>query len=315
MAAKKRTPDLETEIGDLYALPLSEFTPARNALAARLKKEGDREGSERVKGLAKPSVSAWAVNVLFRDERETMDALLAAGERAREALRHALTHGAADVLRDALEEERELRDDLRRRAVALIGEGGGAPGRAIVDRIVVNLEALALSPSAAAEAERGWLDRDLDPPGFEVLAGLQLGAGRPARPDPSDHRGLRLVPKPKPESKPEPEPKKTAPADLDQKRRQREEKAERERRERVEAKARERIARAEEKLAKAAEEAAAQGGEAERLERAAADAERAAEEARRRAESAREAAERARARAEKAEESRARAAADLEALR
>jgi hypothetical protein len=295
MAAKKRTSDLDAQIGRLYALPLAEFTAERNALATRLKKEGDRDAAERVKGLAKPSASAWAVNVLFRDEKERMDALLAAGERARNALQKALTHGSAETLRDALQEERKLRDDLRRRAIALLAKEGSPPGRAIVDRLTVNLESLALSPAAAEAAERGWLDQDLDPPGFEVLAGLQLAA-RPER------RGLRLVPQPEKEKKPE--PSKPQPKN-----------EERERREREEAKKREKIERAEEKVAKAAEEAETLGAEAERAEKAATESERAAEEARRRAEAARESAERARTRADRAAEVLARAEADLEALR
>lgn len=298
MAAKKRTP-LDAEIGSLYALPLAEFTPARNALAARLRKEGDREASERVKGLAKPSVSAWAVNVLFRDEQDQMKALLAAGDRARRALAEALTHGAAESLRGALQDERELRDALRRRAAALLAKEGSAPSRAIADRITVNLESLALSPAAAEAAERGWLDRDLDPPGFEVLAGLQLGA-RPARPE---RRGLRIVPPPekgREEKKAEPRKPETA--------REREEKAEQERREREQARAQERIARAEEKVAKIASEAESLGKEAQRAEKAATEAERAAEEARRQAESARKAADRA-------AERLARAEADLAGLR
>jgi hypothetical protein len=307
MTAKKSTPTLDAEIGSLYALPLAEFTPARNALAARLRKEGDRDASERVKGLAKPPVSAWAVNVLFRDEKEKMEALLAAGARARRALGEALAHGAAESLRNALQDERELRDELRRRAVSLVAKEGSAPSRAIVDRVTVNLESLALSPAAAEAAERGWLDRDLDPPGFEVLAGLQLGA-RPER------RGLRLIPPPqrKPEDEKKPEPRKSPVQTKQQQREEaaweREEKAERERREREEAKTRERIARAEEKVEMIAAEAESLGQEADREEKAAAAAERAAEEARRRAEAARKAADRAKERL-------ARAEADLEGLR
>jgi hypothetical protein len=286
MSAKKRTPELEAEIGSLYALPLSEFTPARNALAARLRKEGDRDASERVKGLAKPSVSAWAVNVLFRDAEDQMKALLAAGDRARRALAEALTHGAAESLRDALQDERELRDALRRRAAALLTEEGSAPSRAIADRITVNLEALALSPAAAEAAERGWLDRDLDPPGFEVLAGLQLGA-RPARPE---HRGLRIVPPPEKAR----EEKKPA---FEEQRRKREEAA----REREQARAQERVARAEEKVAKISAEAGSLGKEAQQAEKAAVEAERAAGEARRRADEARKAADRAAERLTRAE--------------
>ncbi len=288
--AAQRAPDLDAEIASLYSLPLTEFTPARNALSARLRREGDREASERVKGLAKPTASAWAVNVLFRDETEKMDALLAAGAAAHRALGDSLQKGAAESLRRAIEEEREHRDALRRRAEAILTKAGGAPGRAIVDRVGANLEALALNPEAAEAAERRWLDRDLDPPGFEVMAGLQLGA-RPER------RGLRLVPSPS-----EKEEKDKKPQGED-----REQRAERERREREEAKLRERIARAEEKVEHLAAEVESLSKEAGRAEKSAAEAERAAEEARRRAEAARLAADRAAERLKRAE-------ADLAAL-
>jgi hypothetical protein len=303
MAAKKSTPELETEIARLYSLPLAEFTAERNALAARLRKEGDREASERVKGLAKPSVSAWAVNVLFRDQKETMDAFLAAGRRARGILQEALSKGTgAESLPDAMQDERDLRDDLRRRAVALLSPDGKEPGRDIVDRITNDLEALALSPAAEAAAERGWLDRDLDPPGFEIFAGLPLAPRR-------ERHGMHIVP-PQPVREKEKEEKKGK----EEGREDREEKAERERREKETAKARERIARAEEKVARAAEEEATLRSEAERAEKAAVKAEAAAEEARRRAEADREAADRAKARADRAAEALARAEADLAGL-
>ncbi|MCC7125349.1 MAG: hypothetical protein IT178_10910, partial [Acidobacteria bacterium] len=54
--------DVEAAIDALYQGPLDGFTAARNALAAALKKSGDKAGAERVKALAKPSVTAWAVN-------------------------------------------------------------------------------------------------------------------------------------------------------------------------------------------------------------------------------------------------------------
>jgi hypothetical protein len=287
MAAKTSTPDLAAEIAALYVLPPAEFIPGRNALAVRLRKEGDRDAAERVKNLAKPSLSAWAVNLLVRDEREKMDALLAAGAGARSALGQAVDRGAAGSWRSALGDQRKLRDDLRRRAVALLTQAGTAPGRAIVDRITANLDALATNPAAAEAAERGWLDLDLDPPGFEALAGLQLGAV-PERPE---HHGLRLVPSP-PAAKESP---------ADARRRQREEAA------------RERRARAEEKVTNSAAKAEALGAEADKAETAAVEAERSAEEARRSAQAARRNADQARSRAETAAEHLAQAREELEA--
>lgn len=275
---------LDDRIARLYALPLGEFTAARNALAKELKKE-DKEAAERVQELAKPPASAWAVNALFQEEEAGMAELLAAGKKARQALQGVLTEGDPEALRDALREQRKLRDRLLRRAVALLQKAELPAGPAVAERLGTNLESLALSPDAAAIAERGWLDGDLDPPGFEVLAGLQLGAARPERPP------LRPAK--------EPPPSRTAAESPKQAERD-------ERKERELARARERLVRAEEKAAAAQEEAARLRHEARQAERAAEEARKTAEKARRHAETAGEAAERAAAEVERMRETLAR---------
>src|SRR5688572_23945205 len=64
------------DVEALYRLPLAEFTAARNALAARAKKAGG--DADAIKGLVKPSISAWAVNQLFWRHRQDFDRLMAA---------------------------------------------------------------------------------------------------------------------------------------------------------------------------------------------------------------------------------------------
>jgi hypothetical protein len=54
----------------LYALPLDEFTPARDAKAKELK--ADKELAATVKKLKKPSVAAWVVNLCARPRRAWM---------------------------------------------------------------------------------------------------------------------------------------------------------------------------------------------------------------------------------------------------
>ena len=78
--------DLEQELDRLYALPLAEFVGARNELAKRLRTGGDRQAADTVKALAKPSVTAWAVNALFHNERRRFDELLGAAAAVRAAL-------------------------------------------------------------------------------------------------------------------------------------------------------------------------------------------------------------------------------------
>ena len=82
---RKRVDELEADVDALFRLPVAEFTVARNALAAELKKSGRGEDAARVKALAKPSISAWAVNQLYWDHREEFDQLIALGERIHQA--------------------------------------------------------------------------------------------------------------------------------------------------------------------------------------------------------------------------------------
>ncbi|HVT58521.1 MAG TPA: hypothetical protein VHR45_08980 [Thermoanaerobaculia bacterium] len=173
MAAK--TSGLDAEIERLYRRPLQEFTAARNELAKRLRKSGRGGEAAGAAALAKPTPSAWAVNLLFERERDKMEALLAAGARARAGQRQALARRGGG-LRESLAESRRLVEELRRLGAGILAEGGHADSRAMIERLGTNLQALAFSPAATAEASRRWLDRDLDPPGFEVLAGLQLAS-------------------------------------------------------------------------------------------------------------------------------------------
>ncbi|HWM91086.1 MAG TPA: hypothetical protein VN493_09990 [Thermoanaerobaculia bacterium] len=305
-----RRSKLDTEIQRLYGLPFGEFTAARNTLAKQLRKQGDKDDAEEVASLPKPTVSAWAVNHLFTTDSERMEELLASGENARKALRSILSGGDPGALREAIQEARDLANELRDRAVAAVAEETRRPGPAIVERIATNLQSLAFSPAAEPVLQRGWMDVDLPPPGFEVLAGLQL-AGLPKR---------AAKPAPHPEPRPEPA-KKPAAAKPDRKaderlkeereetrlreRREREEVQARERREKEEARARERKekdeARQRERLARAKAQKEEAAGRADFLRRKAEQAERAAEEARQRFEEAERLAADARKRADEAE--------------
>jgi hypothetical protein len=263
---------LDGEIVTLYGLPLEKWTAARNALAKRLRGEGRKADAEAVQGLRKPSLSAWAVNQLFQSDGEGMSALLAAGQTAREAQGHAAAGRGADAFREALKAARRQVEELRRRAVALLAKEGREAGADLSARIARNLEALAFSPGAAGAGARGYLDVDLDPPGFEVLAGLEWSApaAKPETPRPEASAPSRLLafPAPAEESRAEKAARKR-------------EEAEAARRARAEARRRERIERAAAALGAAEEKAAALRTELKAAEEAATAARRQAEAAER----------------------------------
>ena len=56
----------DRRIEELYALPLKEFTGARNAKAAALKEAGHDAEAQRLRRLARPTVPLWAANQLAR---------------------------------------------------------------------------------------------------------------------------------------------------------------------------------------------------------------------------------------------------------
>jgi hypothetical protein len=291
----------DDDVRALYQGPLGEFTAAKQALAKRLKQAGDERAGE-VKELRKPSLSAWAVNRLFAVEARAMAAFVGAGERARAAQRRVGTGGDPGPLRQALEAIRTDTPRLLARGVELLAAEERAPGEAIVERVRTNLEALALDPEHSPAAARGWLDADLEPPGFEVMAALQVAASgtKPV----SVARG-KSSPAPVASIQPaRPAPKATVHR-LDEGRKAMAKRKEDEREQRL-ARAREDLARTQAQAAELRQKAQRAAEEADDASRAVMEAERRAVEARRRAKEANDQASRAEAAAARARDALAR---------
>ncbi len=176
-------PELERELDDLYALPAEEFTAARNELAKRLRAAGQTDEADEVKALRRPSAPAAVVNRLARERPKQVAALMNAGEALREA--HAQ---GGDALRKAAERERRAVD-------ALVDEARGlepAPSDATLARVGSTLRAAAGDPAMQPLLERGRLTADVEPGGFDALAGIAVAAPsapQPAKPKP-DRRKL-----------------------------------------------------------------------------------------------------------------------------
>jgi hypothetical protein len=168
---KSAGPEPDTpEIDDLFKLPLAEFTAARNALAARLKKAGRAAQAERVKAIPKPSVAAWVVNQLSRTHSRELRELLVAGDRFRDAQAKQLAGKAGD-LRGTLEARRAALADLTKLATSTLEGSAHAVTPDLLRRVTTTLEALSAYGSHGGP-EAGRLTDDLSPPGFETLAAL-----------------------------------------------------------------------------------------------------------------------------------------------
>jgi hypothetical protein len=165
---------LEDEIDALFTLPLAEFTSVRNTLATRLKKEGRPDEADRVKLLAKPPVSAWAVNQLYWNCRDEFEQLIVTGKRFHSAQASRSAAKAANM-RDSLEARRVSLIELSDLATQLLQEAGNNPSQDTLRRITTTLEALSAYALLPDGPTPGRLTQDVDPPSFELLASLISG--------------------------------------------------------------------------------------------------------------------------------------------
>jgi hypothetical protein len=188
-----RVATLEREIDRLFALPLDEFTSSRNALARRLKKDGDEDAAEEVAALAKPSVPAWTINQLVRREKSSVRTLLSAAAKLRKAQERALAGGASDALREAQTEEREALRDLTQRAEAILEEAGRPASRAVVERIRTTLGAAALTEPSRSALKAGRLTGEFEASGFDALAGIKPSPRRAPQQDELAERRQKKV--------------------------------------------------------------------------------------------------------------------------
>ena len=137
------------EVADrLYAEPAARFIELRDAEA---KASADKELARQVKALKKPSVAAWAVNLLVRREAEQIDQVLAIAE----SLRAAAESMDGEELRTLTRQRRQLTAALTTTARDLVREYDIRLTTALADQVEGMLTAAMLDPVAAAVLRSG----------------------------------------------------------------------------------------------------------------------------------------------------------------
>jgi hypothetical protein len=164
-----RAPKPEAPLDRLYQVPLGDFVAARNALA----KESGKDAAA-IRTLQKPSVPAWAVNQLYWRQRDVYDDLIAQAQDLR-ATHDATVSGKRADLRGASRAHEQAVDAALRATLALLAAEGHPVTEATKQAVATTLRGL------PADEEPGRLTRQLQPRGFEMLAGaLSGGKVRPA---------------------------------------------------------------------------------------------------------------------------------------
>ncbi len=170
-------------VDELYALPLDEFTPARDELVKRLRAGGDKDAADAVKALRKPTLPAWAVNQLARKEAEPLRRLLELRDELSDA-------GDAKEVRRLSEERRKVMAHLVDRAGEILEEAGHSATAATIEAVSKTLQAGG-GDEDRERLVRGILDRPLEPSGFEALSGFEAFATAEEEPDPGPSPAAR----------------------------------------------------------------------------------------------------------------------------
>ena len=146
----------------LYALTLAEFTPARDAKAKELK--GTDLGRE-VKALKKPSLAAWVVNLLVRQETDQVEQVLQVGA----ALRQAQASMSGDELRQLTRQRRQLTAAVTTQARRLARENGQKVTDSVADQVEATLTAAMVDEECGRAVRSGLLVSALSATGVDEV--------------------------------------------------------------------------------------------------------------------------------------------------
>jgi|tagenome__1003787_1003787.scaffolds.fasta_scaffold20920888_2 hypothetical protein len=157
--------DLAEIADELYGLRPEEFTAARDAASKDARSAGDPELAKAVKALSRPSVSAWAVNLLVRSRTELVEQVVGLGD----SLREAQSQLQGDALRELTRQRRQLVAAVTAETRSLVEEEGLRLTDAATRQVEETLQAAMADPEAAAAVLSGLLTQSLSSTGVGSL--------------------------------------------------------------------------------------------------------------------------------------------------
>ncbi len=184
------------EVADeLYGLSPAEFTAARDAHAQEARAADERDVSDAIRKLRRPTVSAWLVNQLVRSATDRVDQLLELGQELREA-QQALD---GDQIRDLSAQRGQLTQALVQEARRLAAAANQPVSEANAREVEATFDAALADPAAADAVRSGRLTKALSYAGFgEVDIGdaVAVPSASAERPPAAPERARRDKAKP-----------------------------------------------------------------------------------------------------------------------
>ncbi|MGW6528550.1 hypothetical protein [Streptomyces venezuelae] len=216
--------DVESLLDELYATAPPRFVSRREELAARARTGGRAEDARRIRAARRPTLAAWAANLLLHEQPAESRRFLDLGRELREAYR---TLDAAEI-KELSKQRTSVVSALTRQAATLARDAGHRLSDAAQQDVASTLRAVLADEDAADQWATGRLESTLTPPSdFPSASGVGSGSN-PA----SKARTAAPVAKRAPRESAEPKGRKD---ELAERRRQKQERRAREAREAAEA--------------------------------------------------------------------------------
>jgi hypothetical protein len=165
--------DLDAVADELYGLSPGDFTAVRDQRAKAARAAGDRELAEQIRRLRRPTMAAWAGNLLVRERPDETERLLQLGQ----ALRQAHRDLDGEQLRELSAQQHQLTFALARQAGRLTEQAGQRISDDVRQEVQDTLHAALADPEAAERLAKGRLTKPLSVP-----AGFPTTIRQPAQP-------------------------------------------------------------------------------------------------------------------------------------
>lgn len=152
--------DVEILLDELYATAPPHFVSRRAELAARARTDGRTEDARRIRAARRPTLAAWAANLLWHSQPTESRRFLELGRGLREAYR---TLDAAEI-KELSDQRTSVVAAMSRQAATLAREAGHRLSDAAQQDVVSTLRAVLADESAADLWATGRLEGALTPP-------------------------------------------------------------------------------------------------------------------------------------------------------
>ncbi|MDT0569125.1 hypothetical protein RM704_16870 [Streptomyces sp. DSM 3412] len=150
----------ETALDELYVTPPPGFVSRREGLAAEARAARRTADARRIRAARRPSLAAWASNLLLRSRPEETRAFLDLGR----ALRDAFQSLDAEGIKELSERRRSVVSAMSRQAAELAAEAGHRLSDPVLREVEATLRAVLADQDAADRWATGRLESALTPP-------------------------------------------------------------------------------------------------------------------------------------------------------